>query len=271
MSQRSPRVRDNGFWKGLDYVWANTLANQEAENRAAIRLLGGRLWDLRGEELLDAIVEELNAFADCATEQEYTSFKAQLAEQSAIEGRSIPYSDAYPTWVVSLMQTFPLWEVTEQAGAFFILVAGFDTVREFQYLLDVFQEAINTLSFVKRPQIDRTTDWVREQLLRLEQQPAPAEATIPTAPDSEQLQWLGSKVEFTELAYALIEAGYVKASSRAKAVATLANFFGVPDLGKPERALQIVKKRRERDSQPVTPMLDKLKESLKQYLKKKQL
>jgi len=269
MNPRYPQVQPNGFWNHETNSYANELANQEAEDRAVIQLIGGRLWELKGDELLDAIVEELNAVAE-RSDEEYIAFRDQVAQQAIIEARTIPFSDGFQAWMVQLMEAQPLWEVEEWAERFFIDSDRFDTRREFLYLLDLFQDAITKGMVTKQPQIDRCIAWTQQQLQRLEQQPAPAESTTPTAPDSEQLEWLGTKVEFTELAYALIEAGYVRASSRAKAVATLANFFGVLDLGKPERALQIVKKRRERDSQPVTPMHDKLKESLKHYLRKKQ-
>ncbi|MVN76444.1 hypothetical protein GO988_08915 [Hymenobacter sp. HMF4947] len=269
MNTRYPRAQPNGFWKHETNSYANELANQEAEDRAVIRLIGGRLWELKGDELLDAIVEEWNTLAERSTE-EYTAFREQVAQQAQIEGRNIPFSDEFQAWWVSLVESWPLWEVAEWSERLLIDLDGFDTQREFQYILDILQDAITEGKVTKRAQVDRAIEWTQEQLQRLAQQSDAPKPQL-ALPADEQLEWLGTKVEFTELAYALIEAGYVKASSRAKAVATLANFFGVPDLGKPERALQIVKKRRERDSQPVTPMLDKLKESLKSYLKKSQL
>lgn len=269
MSHRYPRVQPNGFWKHETNSDANELANQEAEDRAIISLVGGRLWELKGEELLDAIVEELNLVSE-RSQEEYSAFRAQIAQQALQEGRGIPFSNVFHEWWPQVVQTWPVWEVADTCERILIDLEGFNTQREFRYTLDILQAAITEEKVTKRAQIDRAIEWTKQQLQRLEQQPAPVEAVALTEPGSEQLKWLGTKVEFTELAYALIEAGYVKASSRAKAVTTLANFFGVSDLGKPERALQIVKKRRERDSQPVTPMLDKLQENLKRYLRKKQ-
>lgn len=269
MSPRYPRAQPNGFWKHETNSYANELANQEAEDRAVIRLVGGHLWDLKGNELLDAIIEEWNTRAERSSE-EYAAFREQVTQQAQIEGRNIPFSDGFQTWWVSLVESWPLWEVAEWSGGLLIELDGFDTQREFQYILDILQDAITEGKVTKQAQVNRAIEWTQEQLQRLAQQPEPETPILPALPADERLEWLGTKVEFTELAYALIEAGYVKASSRAKAVATLASFFRVPDFGKPERALQIVKKRRERNSEPVTPMLDKLKESLKRYLKRKQ-
>jgi hypothetical protein len=269
MSYRYPRVQPKGFWKHETNSYANELANQEAEDRACIRYIGGRLWELKGDELLDALLEEKNNLSERLGDEEYDKYREEVAQQAAVEARTIPFSDVYHIWMVSIMERIPLWQVAESADAFFVMIEGFDTQREFQYLLDIFQDAINENRVTKRPQIDRTIEWIREQLQHLARQ---SDAPSPSAlPADKQLEWLGTKVELVELAYALLEAGTIRASSRAKAVALLASFFGVSDLGKPEKGLEAIKKRREQDGQPRTPLLDKLKESLIRYLSRRQL
>lgn len=78
------------------------------------------------------------------------------------------------------------------------------------------------------------------------------------------VEWTGTKADFVELGYALIESGMLKISAgRASTVIALGNLFNL-SIEKPEKHLQTIKKRQQGAN--MTALLDKLKEAFVRLL-----
>lgn len=91
--------------------------------------------------------------------------------------------------------------------------------------------------------------------------------SVQESPNKLQIKWLGSKTELAELGYALLEAQLI-GGPREASLRSLSTFFG-QDLGNPAKHLQTLQKRKwdALTKEPTTPLIDKLRVALRDYLK----
>lgn len=130
--------------------------------------------------------------------------------------------------------------------------------EDYQYLINILETAYHQHSepFYKK---ELALQWLRDKLKQA--------VALPAAFKELGLQWNTPRIEFVELMYALFEAGVLKitseSKSRAKAIDRLGEILQVEGKEKIDSVLQNIKKR---NSDRQTPLLDRLKESLSEYI-----
>lgn len=209
--------------------------------------------------------------------------KADLTDEEASDlldkvqnesGWHIPYSSGWPTHFAKLVEGTPLYRLEASINVWVIDKHHFSYWRPIdalyvRYHWQILQERIheleieNSIEFqhIKMPRLQAAIDWLKgyEQRLAAEQE----KITNKTMP----LAWQGTKAEFVELGYALLESGVVNAPNRAVAIKKLGEQFGVALGDNPATHLQTIQKRK--PGGLLTPLLDRLRDAFNQYMSSK--
>lgn len=150
------------------------------------------------------------------------------------------------------------WEIVPWLELHF---ADLPDAEDYAYLANIISAYSGQHSFVPTSREGIALLWLRQHISRLGGLPT-VEVAAPLPVTKPSLHWLGSKAELAELGYALLEAGLVE-GNRGSTITTLGEVFGV-ELGKPEKHLQTIQKRKAGVS--LTPLLDRLKSALERFL-----
>lgn len=178
--------------------------------------------------------------------------RRRLRAAAIAHGTKIPYHTAFPAAFLRRLVALPSWE-TATFVEIFCLENNLTTTVDYTYLAGIVTDALRS----QYPQHLGLGNALERLMLRHKQEEARTHPT-PT------LKWTGSKTELAELAYALLETGLIETRNREKAILSLAAFFGVADMD-PIRQLQSLQRR---TAAKATPLLDRLKKTLVNYLTK---
>jgi hypothetical protein len=201
----------------------------------------------------------------------------------AIAGADIPY---HPSWCLAYPQRVATYPYQELLSYISRDIERYE--QQYPYLFSGnaggYELIYDALVAARNPQLDHLLQQAeahhRTQLERAEwlasrsgtekrpKAPAPSllyfSEELPGLKKPPLVEWMGSKADFVELGYALIESGMLKISAgRANTLKALADMFNLT-IDKPEKHLQTIKKRQQGAN--MAPLLGKLLEAFLRWL-----